>query len=196
MRKPFIFLLWLFLLLFAVASVYISFSSYIYDREAKILANVSAFFVAVREGVERISVPYPKYTVLLYRKEPQGKFVSSNTLSPEEKSNYIQMEIPVSNGVLYMYVRKVELRDFLSFVSGNTFYTGLLLVSFLLYLTIFYFTLKEFEIGQRGALTEELTNRLKALRLTLATLKVIPEESVEEMKKLVDSILKDKFSKR
>ncbi len=196
MRKPLIVFLWLFLLMFVVASVYMSFSSYVYDRETKILANVSTFFVGVREGVEKINIPYPKYTVLLYRKDPQGKFVSSNTLSPEEKSSYIQMEIPISEGTLFMYVRKVEIGEYLSFVSGNAFYTGLLIVSILLYITIFYFTLKEFEVGQKGILSEELVNRLKALRLTIATLKVIPEESIEEMKRLVDTILKDKLSKR
>ncbi len=196
MRKPLIVFLWLFLLMFVVASVYMSFSSYVYDRETKILANVSTFFVGVKEGVEKINIPYPKYTVLLYRKDPHGKFVSSNTLSPEEKSSYIQMEIPISEGILFMYVRKVEIGEYLSFVSGNAFYTGLLIVSILLYITIFYFTLKEFEVGQRGILTEELVNRLKALRLTIATLKVIPEESIEEMKRLVDTMLKDKLSKR
>ncbi|NPA40907.1 MAG: hypothetical protein GXO18_01350 [Aquificae bacterium] len=196
MRKPFIFFLWLFLLVFVIASLYISFTAYLYERDAKLLANISAFFVGVNSGLEKVSIPYPKYTVIMYKKEPSGKFVSSNALPPEERDNYIQVEMPVRDGKLFLYVRKIDLKEYLSFVGSNTFYTGLLVASLLLYLSIFYFTLKEFEIAQRGALTEELLNRLKALRLTMATLKVIPEESVEEMKKLVDGILKDRLSKR
>lgn len=36
MRKPFIFFLWLFLLVFVLSSIYISFTAYLYDRDAKL----------------------------------------------------------------------------------------------------------------------------------------------------------------
>ena len=196
MRKPFIFFLWLFLLVFVLSSIYISFTAYLYDRDAKILANVSSFFLGVKGGVDRVSIPYPQYTVIMYAKEPSGKFVSSNVGSPIDRDKYVHVVMPVKDGTVYMYVRKVQLLEYLTFVGQHNLYTGLLVASVLLYFSIFYFTLKEFELAERGGLTEELLNRLKALRLTMATLKIIPEESIDEMKKLVDNILKHRLSKR
>ncbi len=196
MRKPFIFFLWLFLLVFVLSSIYISFTAYLYDRDSKILANVSSFFLGVKEGIDRVDIPFPKYTIIMYAKERSGKFVSSNVASPMERDRYVHVVMPVKGGTLYLYVRKVELLEYLSFVGQNNLYTGLLVASVLLYFSIFYFTLKEFELAEKGGLTEELLNRLKALRLTMATLKIIPEESVDEMKKLVDSILRHRLSKR
>ena len=93
-------------------------------------------------------------------------------------------------------MKKIDPLDYLNFVGQNHLYTGLIVASVLLYLSIFYFTVKEFELAQSGGITEELMNRLKALRLTLATFKVIPEESVDEMKRVVDSILRHRSSKR
>ena len=196
MRKPFIMFLWFFLLAFVLSSIYISFTAYIYDRDTKVLANVSSFFVGVREGITKVEVPFPDYAVVMYSKNDTGKFVSSNVASPIEREKFLHIVMPVGEGTLYLYVRKVSVADYLAFVSKNNLYTGLLVASILLYFSIFYFTLKEFELAERGGLTEELLNRLKALRLTMATLKIIPEESVDEMKKLVDSILKHRLSKR
>lgn len=196
MRKPFVFFLWLFLLVFVLSSIYISFTAYLYDRDTKILANVSSFFIGVREGIEKVDIPYPKHTIIMYAKEPSGKFVSSNVASPIERKMYVHISMPLQEGTLYMYVRKVDLLEYLAFVGQNNLYTGLLVASVLLYFSIFYFTLREFELAEKGGITEELLNRLKALRLTMATLKVIPEESVDEMKKLVDNILRHRLSKR
>jgi hypothetical protein len=196
MRKTFIFFLWLFLLIFVLSSIYISFTAYLYERDTKMLSNISSFFFGVREGRTKVDIPYPEYTIIMYAKRQTGKFVSSNVASPMDRDKYVQITMPVGDGTLYLYVRKVDLVEYLSFVGSNNLYTGLLVASVLLYFSIFYFTLKEFELAERGGLTEELVNRLKALRLTMATFKIIPEESIEEMKKLVDSILKHRLSKR
>ncbi len=196
MRKTFIMLLWLFLLLFVLSSIYISFTAYLYDRETKVLSNISAFFMGIREGKTKVDLPYPEHTIVMYAKRASGKFVSTNVASPMERAKYVHIVMPVKDGTLYLYVKKVSIGEYLSFVSQHNLYTGLLVASLLLYFSVFYFTLKEFEVAERGGLTEELMNRLKALRLTMATLKVIPEESVDEMKKLVDSILKHRLSKR
>ncbi len=195
MRKPFILVLWFLLLFFVLASIYISFTAYLYERDAKVLANVTTFLTSVEKGIEKINVPYPRYSILMYRKEPSGQFTSTNILSPEEKEKYIQMQIKIEGGTLLLYVRKVDIGDYIRFITNNALYTGLIIVSLLLYVLIFYFIIKEFEAIQGSALNQELVNKLKALRLTMATFKVIPEESIDEMKKLVDSILKNKPTK-
>ncbi len=192
MRKLFVFFLWLFLLLFVLASFYISFTAYLYERDAKLLSNVSAFFIGVQAGRSNISLPYPEYTVIIFNKRSEGKVTSSNVGSPVARENYVHITMPIGEDVLYMYVKKINFRDYIAFVSNKPLYIGLLTVSLLLYMSIFYFTLNELQTVRQEETISELLGKLKALRLTLATFKVIPEESLEEMKKIVDSILKQK----
>ncbi len=192
MRRNFIFALWIFLLGFVLASIYISFSAYLIDRDKKILANVATFLTAVQRGEEKVELPYPDYTLLVYLKRPNKKFVSTNAVTEIDRDKYTSVTLTLKGDVVYVYAKKVSLTDYLSYISGNNLYIGLLVAGFLLYMSVFYFTIREFEVSKGDRLTVELINKLKAFRLTLATFKVIPEESVEEMKKVVDSILGNK----
>ena len=196
MRRAFMFFLWLFLLVFVVASLYITFTAYLKERDKRIVNNLSTFFASVKEGREKIGLPFPEETVLVYTKRTGEKHLSSNAVSGVDRGEYDLVFIPIGNDKVYVYLRKIDLLDYLNFVAQNQLYTGLIVASILLYLSIFYFTVKEFELAQSGSITEELMNKLKALRLTLATFKVIPEESVDEMKRVVDSILGNKPSKK
>ncbi len=189
MKRLFIFFLWLFLLGFVLSSLYISFTDYLYDREAKILGNVTTFMDRMAKGEDNVRIPNPGFSVFIYSDKRGNKIVSSNVRNPGDRGAFLNLSFPLEEGRIYMYVKKVDLLDYLFFVSQNPFYTGLLVASLLLYITIFYFTLRELQIPQRVTLTEDLINRLKALRLTLATLRVIPEESVDELKRIVDSII-------
>ncbi len=196
MRNVFIFLLWLFLLVFVIASLYISFTDYLYTRDMKILSNITTFLSGVQEEKKRVPIPFPEETVIMLSRKPTGKFVTSNVGAPIDRQKYTQMTLNIEEGVLYLYVRKVDLMGYLIFISDKPLYIGLLTASLLLYLSIFYFTLKEFQVTRRETLTEELISRIKALRLTLATLKLIPEESAEEMKRIVDAILGHRITKK
>ncbi len=196
MRKSFVLFLWLFLLIFVLASVYISFSAYLAERDRRVFANVSTFFISVSEGKERIELPYPEDTVLVLLRKPDKRFLSKNILSDIDRDEYVFLKVSVGKDSAYMYVKRISLTDYLHFVFREPIYTGLLVASLLLYISVFYFTIREFELTQGSGVTEELTKRLKALRLMLATFKIIPEESVDEMKKVVDSILRYRVSKK
>ena len=196
MRNLFIFILWIFLLGFVISSLYISFTDYLYTRDSRILTNTLAFFMKIREGEQKIDIPYPDETVIMLQQRPAGKFLSTNVGEPIDRSKYTQITLRVENSVAYMYIRKIDIMGYFLFISNRPLYIGLLTASILLYLSIFYFTIKEFQLTHRETLTEELLSRIKALRLTLATLKLIPEESAEEMKKIVDAILSNRITKR
>ncbi len=202
MRKPFIFFLWLFLLVFVIASLYISFTAYLYERDAKLLANVSAFFVGVNKGKEKIDIPYPEYGHIIYRVSPKMTFKSSNPLPTDYMSKFTTFQFSFNGSKVYVFAKKVNLRDYLDFVSQNVFYLGLLIMSLALYPLVFYFTLKEFEPKEQvagkepGEIPQDLINRLKAIRLSIATNKIIPEESAQEIKQLLDEILESKLTKK
>ncbi len=189
MKRAFIFFLWLFLLGFVLSSLYISFTDYLYHRDTKVLRNVTYFLDRVDKGENNIKLPHPYTSVFIFSDKHGNKIVSANVRNPGDRGKFFKMDIRTEGGNLYMYIKKVDPVDYILFVSQNPFYTGLLVASFLLYITIFYFTLRELQVPQRVTLTEELINKLKALRLTLATLRVIPEESVDELKRIVDSII-------
>jgi len=196
MKKGLVFSLWLFLIMFIIASLYISFSAYLHERDRKTMTNVSVFIMGVSRGQKEVKLPYPEQTIFVYTKRPIGKFVSTNAVSGIDREEFDLFSLTVGKDTVHVYVKKVSLSGFLAYVSRSPLHIGLLVASFLLYVSMFYFTVKEFEITRGEGITEDLMNRLKALRLTLATFKVIPEESVEEMKRVVDGILKHKLSKR
>ena len=189
MKRVFIFFLWIFLLVFVLSSLYISMTDYLYTRDTKILRNVVHFLEKAGKGENNVRLPHPDATIFIYSDRQGNKLVSANVRNPGDRGAYLNMKVSLEGGNLYIYLKKIDPIDYLVFVSQNPFYTGLLVASLLLYITIFYFTLRELQVPQRVALTEDLINRLKALRLTLATLKVIPEESVDELKRIVDSII-------
>lgn len=196
MKKGLVFSLWLFLIMFIIASLYISFSAYLHERDRKTMTNVSVFIMGVSRGQKEVKLPYPEQTIFVYTKRPTGKFVSANAVSGRDREEFDLFSLTVGKDTVYVYVKKVSLSGFFAYVSRSPLHIGLLVASFLLYVSMFYFTVKEFEITREEGITEDLMNRLKALRLTLATFKVIPEESVEEMKRVVDGILRHKLSKR
>ncbi|MDQ7038926.1 MAG: hypothetical protein Q9N26_07000 [Aquificota bacterium] len=189
MKRVFIFFLWIFLLAFVLSSLYISMTDYLYTRDTKILRNVVHFLEKTKEGEDKVRLPHPDMSIFIYSDRQGNKLVSDNVRNPGDRGAYLNVKVPLEDGNLYAYLKKVDPIDYLIFVSQNPFYTGLLVASLLLYITIFYFTLRELQVPQRVTLTEDLINRLKALRLTLATLRVIPEESVDELKRIVDSII-------
>lgn len=187
MRRNLIFFLWIFLLAFVLVSFYLSLNAYLKERDRRITTNITAFFLGMKGRM--VNLPFQESAMLVYSKGSGEKFMSSNVLSnPWQEYDLIQVR--VGNDELIAYVKKVSIVDYVSFLLQNYLYAGLMLASLLLYLSVFYFTIKELELSGGGGITEELVNKLKALRLTLATFKIIPEESVEEMRRLVDSILK------
>ncbi len=196
MKKGFLFGLWLFLLLFNLAAVYISFTAYVYERERKILRNIGEFIQGLASKRETINISYPELTYILYTHRRTGeRFVTSNVDAGIVRDMYIYTVIDLRDAVIYVYTKKISFKEYLIFVSSQPLYIGLLVAGLLLYITIFYYTVKELEVKE-PVISEEVINKLKAIRLTLATFKIIPEESVEEMKKLVDSILKHTLNKR
>lgn len=198
MKKAPVLLLWLFLLIFMVASFYISFTAYLMDREKRVLSNLSSFFVKVMDGEKSVRLPFPEDSILILVKGTQERFMSTNALFNMDKDRYYMIYRQIGKDRLYMYVRKISLFSYIDFISRNIYYGGLILASILLYATVSYFTVKEFELSRgepTGGITDDLMNKLKAFRLALATSKVIPEESISEMKRVLDGILKDKGSK-
>jgi len=187
MRRNLIFFLWIFLLAFVLVSFYLSLNAYLKERDRRVTTNITAFFLGMKEKM--VNLPFQESAMLVYSKGSGEKFMSSNVLSnPLQEYDFIRVR--VGNDELVAYVKKVSVVDYANFLLQNYLYAGLMLASLLLYLSVFYFTIKELELSGGGGITEELVNKLKALRLTLATFKIIPEESVEEMRRLVDSILK------
>jgi hypothetical protein len=165
-------------------------------RDVKILSNLTSFFTQANEENREIAIPYPEESMIVFAVKKGGRYISNNVGTHIDRDKFSQLTFQAGDGAIHIYVRKVDPVDYLKFLLGRPLYIGLIAASLLLYISLFYFTVKEFQVSGDGTLSEEAIAKIKALRLTLATIKLIPEESVEEMKKVVDSILSHKIKKK
>jgi len=165
-----------------------SFEFYAKNRQEKINANVMQFILDTQKGLPSVKLPYPEYSMIILKRS-DGKIIStSNIISVFDERLYVSHTQKDREGnEVYLYVKNSNLGEYLYFFLENPLSFGLLLSGlFLVLLGIFLvYTQKSF-----SGVSMELVKELKALRLLLATSKVIPEESIEKAKAIIDNILK------
>jgi len=165
-----------------------SFELYAKNRQEKISANVMQFILDAQKGLTSVKLPYPEYSMIILKKS-DGKIIStSNITSVFDERFYVSYTQKDREGnEVYLYVKKSNLGEYLYFFLENPLSFGILLSGlFLVLLGIFLvYTQNSF-----SGVSMELVKELKALRLLLATSKVIPEESIEKAKAIIDNILK------
>ncbi|NPB08064.1 MAG: hypothetical protein GXN96_03950 [Aquificae bacterium] len=195
MKKLFLLVMWILLLVFSLASFYISYSSFITEREKKISENLVAFLSSFPER-KIVPIPYPELTVLKVKKGYEF-FATANAVNPIDLSQYEVVVRKVGQTVVELYTKRPTFDDFLIFLLGNPVFLSLLAFIFVIYLSFYYFTLKELEKpGTYGKKKEEfpqkeeLIGTLKALKILLHTERILKEESRQKAKVLLDELIK------
>lgn len=94
----------------------------------------------------------------------------------------------------YTYMRRVSLSEYLNVLIERPFVLGVSLSGLVLFLSgLVLIFKKDSEVEKKEKVElisqEELTKRLKALRVTFAMSGVIPKESLSEAKKILDDII-------
>ncbi len=200
--KKFIYAILCFISIFIlVGTVYISIDRYSVDRDRKISRNIAMFIVKKETGAEDINLEYPEYTIII-TKDREGNIYNSRGQGVDINLNELNGDGYAENGYeTYVYIKKMDVSNMLDFISKDYIMIGAILSSSLLVIVLFYALLREIkevpaskEVKVEKKVQkpdEEFLKKLKALKLAMATYKIVPEESVEQMKKIVDSILKE-----
>jgi len=192
-----IFVIWG-LLLFGLG-IYTSFEIYAINKQEKINANFASFMLSVYEGKELKNIDYPDQGFFIF-KPAEGKIYTYGQVfqNPTDVNMYLSYhKISPSNSEVYIYTRKYNFGEYTEEMLKNPTslgiaFAGLILSAIGVYKLILQAQRKSTEVKiVEKNYPQDLEGKLKALRLAIATYEVIPKESIEEVKRILDDILKD-----
>ena len=186
------------LLLFGFG-IYTSFEIYAIKKQEKINANFASFILSVYEGKELKSIDYPDQGFFIF-KPAEGRIYTYGQVfqNPTDANMYLSYhKISPSKSEVYIYTRKYNFGEYIEEMLKNPTSLGIALAGLILsaigvYKLILQAQQKSTEVKiVEKNYPQDLEGKLKALRLAIATHEVIPKESIEEAKRILDDIFKD-----
>ncbi len=194
MKRLLVFLAGAVILLVFGATFIFSFWEYSSQMHKSVLRNVATFMVNAAEGRNFVNLPDPDYSLIALKTKDGQRFISSNMNLPFDSTFYSSVRVSVGESEATIYYKKPTPTDYVMFLASKPVYAGMLLASVFLFISLMLYVAAETKptpAKSKLAVDERFMDKLKALRLTLATMKIIPEESAKEMRKVIDSILKE-----
>ncbi len=181
-------LLGLFLLL---VGLYASLDVYINKRQARINKNIAKFIVDIHSRAPSSKLPYSEDSLIILKTEDGRVITTENAFKPMDPNLYSSSLYKDSKGnEVYIYTKEPTLGNYLYFLFEEPFSSGIMISGVVIFATGI-FLLYILSRGEQGirSVDESMLNSLKALRVMLATSKVLPE-SLERAKSTLDIILK------
>jgi hypothetical protein len=187
------------LLLFGLG-IYTSFEIYAIKKQEKINANFASFMLSVYEGKELKNIDYPDQGFFIF-KPAEGKIYTYGQVfqNPMDVNMYLSYhKISPSKAEAYIYTRKYNFGEYTEELLKNPTHFGIALAGLILFaIGIVYMLIPQAE--QKGTevkivektYPQSLERKLKAVRLAIATHRIIPRESIEEAKRILDNIFKE-----
>ncbi len=179
-----------------ISSLYIGIDKFVIERDKKISKNIAVFIVKKERGEENISLTYPEYTIIITR-DKEGNIFNSMGRANIDFSDLNGSGYAEKGYEANIYIKKMSINNLVKFLMEDYVIMGTVVSSFLLFIILYYALVREIgetvpkEKGEGVKVNEEFIKKLKALKLTIAAHKIIPEESMEQMKKIVDSLLEE-----
>ena len=184
--------------------IYSSFEIYATKKQEKINANLASFVLSALRGEEVKVLDYPEQSFFIF-KSSEGKTLTSGGVLQTPIDVNLYLSYHKSHpfvGEVYIYSKRYSFGEFVEELIRNPASLGISLSGILLFLigvSYMFFqkgVYKEEKVVEKMKEVEQeflasLGNKLKALRLILATHRIIPQEGAEEAKKIVDGILKE-----
>jgi hypothetical protein len=184
--------------------VYTSFEIYAINKQEKINANFASFMLSVYEGKELKNIDYPDQGFFIF-KTAEGKIFTYGQVfqNPTDINMYSSYhKISPSKSEIYIYIRKYNFGECIEELLRNPTSFGIALAGLILFAIGIVYTLilQAQQKSTEGKIVEkivektyppDLERKLKAVRLAIATHGVIPRESIEEAKRILDDIFKE-----
>lgn len=180
--------------------IYTSFEIYAIKKQEKINANFTGFILSVCENKELKNIEYPDQGFFIF-KTAEGKMFTYGQVfqNPADVNMYSSYhKISPTKAEVYIYTRKYNFGEYIEELLKNPTSFGIALAGLMLFAIGIIYTLTpqvqhkstEVKIVEK-TYPQGLEKKLKALRLAIATYAIIPKESIEEAKKILDDILKE-----
>ncbi len=180
--------------------IYTSFEIYAIKKQEKINANFASFMLSVCENKGLKNIEYPDQGFFIF-KTVEGKIFTYGQvfLNPMDINMYSSYhKISPTKAEVYIYTRKYNFGEYIEELLRNPTSFGIALAGLILFAIGIVYTpiLQAQHKNTEGKIVEKtypqgLERKLKALRLAIATHGILPKESVEEAKRILDNILKE-----
>jgi hypothetical protein len=180
--------------------IYTSFEIYAIKKQEKINANFAGLILSVCENKELKNIEYPDQGFFIF-KTAEGRVFTYGQLF--QNSTDINMyssyhKILPTKAEVYIYTRKYNFGEYIEELLKNPTSFGIALSGLILFVIGIVYMLipqaqqksTEVKIVEK-TYPQGLERKLKALRLAIATHAIIPKESIEEAKRILDDILKE-----
>jgi len=180
--------------------IYTSFEIYAIKKQEKINANFANFILFVYEGKELKNIDYPDQGFFIF-KTAEGKMFTYGQVfqNPTDINMYSSYhKISPTKAEVYIYTRKYDFGEYIEELLKNPTSLGIALAGLILFaMGIAYMLIPQTQqkntegkvVG--NTYLQGLEEKLKTLRLVIATHGILPKESVEEAKRILDNILKE-----
>ncbi len=184
--------------------IYTSFEIYAIKKQEKINANFAGFILSVCENKELKNIEYPDQGFFIF-KTAEGKVFTYGQAF--QNPTYINMyssyhKVSPTKAEVHIYTRKYNFGEYIEELLKNPTSFGIALAGLILLAVgiVYMLTPQAQHKNTEGEIVEKtvektypqgLERKLKALRLAIATHRIIPKESIEEAKRILDDILKE-----
>lgn len=173
---------------------WMAFEVYANGKIKSLSQNMAKFAYSLYNGESLISIPKASENIFLMKTQDGKVIASNNAIGPLTVEGFTFGEYKQKGAYVYVYSKKVSLGDYFNLffekpLAIGTSVPGLLLFLVGLIIVLRYSTSTQTQ-HQDKVQDEGLINSLKALRASLAMGGLIPRESLEEAKRIVEDIIK------
>ncbi|MCS7171659.1 MAG: hypothetical protein N3D14_01790 [Aquificaceae bacterium] len=181
--------------LLLLAGQWMAFEIYTKEKFSKINKNMASFAYGLYAGESLVKLPNPEEGIFLLRLRDGRVIATDNVLTPLSIEDFTYYNHKVSGDNVYIYTKRVELGEYISIFTERPLALGVFLSGLCLFLLGFLAIFKGLRlpmVKQKQYLpnSEELLRKLKAIRTAFALNKIIPNESFQEAKRILDDIIK------
>jgi hypothetical protein len=180
--------------------IYTSFEIYAIKKQEKINTNFADFMLSVCQNRELKNIEYPDQGFFIFKTAEGNVFTYGQVFqNPTDINMYSSYhKISPTKAEVYIYTRKYNFGEYIEELLKNPTAFGIALAGLILFAIgiVYMLILQAQQKSTEGKIVEKtypqgLERKLKALRLAIATHEVIPKESIEEAKRILDDILKE-----
>ncbi len=180
--------------------IYTSFEMYATKKQEKIYANFAGFILSVSENKELKNIEYPDQGFFIFKTAEGRVFTYGQVFqNPTDINMYSSYhKVSPTKAEVYIYTRKYNFGEYIEGLLRNPTSFGIALAGLILsaigivYMLIPQAQQKSTEVKVvEKTYPQGLERKLKALRLVIATHRILPKESIEEAKRILDNILKE-----
>lgn len=174
---------------------WMAFEVYAFNKLNRINQNVASFIHGLYAGESSIGIPNHEENVFVMSTKEGKLLTSDNALTrPLNTENLASAEYSKGGTRVYVYTKRVEVSEYINTFIESPFAFGVSLSGlFLVIISLALILIKakvSMEIPKKAPLQDEkLIKSLKALRSSLAMGELIPRESLEESKRLLEDIM-------